>query len=208
VHFWIAEYGNNAPGLPYREAAIMLEASRRGRIVCHCPWAVVDDDTYLIWGRDMMGYPKKMGAIEISRDGDAFEVDVVRRGERLWHVTGDVDSATDLDLHEPVMPAETINVWGIPFAPALLIKYENTKDVKYRHPITANIEITGGRTDPLETLNVTNGQAVAGQAFLTDIVLPEPTRLPYWLWGIVGIVRPVGFTSPMWLLRHYVFRSL
>jgi hypothetical protein len=106
------------------------------------------------------------------------------------------------------MPTEVINVQGLPLSPALLVRYYNTQDLKYRHPATAHLEITGGRNDPLETLNVTNGQAVTGQAFLTDLVLPQATRLPYWLWGLVGIVRPVGFTSPIWLLRHYLFRTL
>jgi acetoacetate decarboxylase len=208
AHFWIGDYEKHASGVAYREAAIMVEAQRHGRIVSHCPWAVVDDEAPLIWGRDMMGYPKKMGTIDITRDGDAFEVEVLRRGERLWHITGEVDSATDLDVRNFPMPTEVINVWGIPFTPAILIKYNNTHDMKYLHPISANLEISGGTYDPLESLNVTNVQAVTGHAFRTDLVLPQATRLPYWLWGMVGIMRPIGFTSPMWLLRHYLFRSL
>lgn len=208
AHFWIGDYDAHSSGVAYREAAIMVEAERRGRIVSHCPWAVVDDEAPLIWGRDMMGYPKKMGTIEIARDGDAFEVEVLRRGERLWHVAGKVDSATELDVRNFPLPTEVINVWGIPFTPAVLVKYENTHNLKYLHPISADLEISGGTYDPLESLTGTNVQAVTGHAFRTDLVVPQSTRLPYWLWGIAGIMRPVGFTSPTWLLRHYLFRSL
>jgi acetoacetate decarboxylase len=208
VHFWIGDYDPHASGVAYHEAAIMVEAERRGRIVATCPWAVVDDEAPLIWGRDMMGYPKKMGTIDIVRDRDGFEVEVLRRGERLWHITGEVDSATDLDLNNFPLPTEVVNVWGLPFTPALLIKYNNTHDLKYLHPISAKLEITGGKYDPLESLGVNSGRPVAAHAFQTDLVVPEPTRLPYWLWGVVGIMRPIGFTSPTWLLRNYLFRSL
>lgn len=208
AHFWIGDYDPHATGVAYREAAIMMEAQRRGRIVSTCPWAIVTDEAPLIWGRDMMGYPKKMGAVELNRDGDAFDVEVLRRGERLWRITGEVDSATDLDTRRFPFPTEIINVWGIPFSPALLIKYENTNNLKYLHPVTANLEVTGGTYDPLESLIGENVRAVSGHAFRTDLVVPQTTRLPYWLWGIVGIMRPVGFTSPTWLLRNYLFRSL
>ena len=208
AHFWIGDYDPHACGVAYREAAIMVEAQRHGRMVAHCPWAVVDDEAPLIWGRDMMGYPKKMGTIDIERNEDSFEVQVSRRGERLWRISGEVDPGTDLGVDNFPLPTEVINVWGIPFTPALLIKYENTHNLKYHHPITANLEITSGTYDPLGSLTAHNGPVVAAHSFKTDLVVPQPSRLPYWLWGMFGIMKPIGFTSPLWVLRSYLFRSL
>src|SRR5437016_7485825 len=46
-----------------------------------CPWMMVDDDVALIVGRELLGYPKKLGSIAWRREGDFIEGIASRRGE-------------------------------------------------------------------------------------------------------------------------------
>ena len=45
----------------YHEAALLLKVTVDGRRALHCPWMLVDSDTSMIAGREILGFPKKMG---------------------------------------------------------------------------------------------------------------------------------------------------
>src|SRR5262245_15254611 len=51
-------------GSSYREAGILLHVEHAGRPAVYSPWMLVDDDVALILGRELLGYPKKIGQID------------------------------------------------------------------------------------------------------------------------------------------------
>jgi len=53
------DYVKTGLGLDYREVGVLLHARLRGKPVLHVAWMVVDDDTALILGRELLGFPKK-----------------------------------------------------------------------------------------------------------------------------------------------------
>lgn len=206
AHFFVGDFQETAFGVAYREAGIWIEATHWGQPVIHCPWCCVTDDSALIWGRELMGFPKKMAEIEIDYDGDEFDVTVVRRGQVLWELRGEIARDTDLDLATRLTPRSVVNLWGMPGTPAMLVKYDNGAIMKELHPARMDAHIPGGDHDPLGKLGVINRKGLSGYEMVGDLILPLTTRLPYWLRTMTRI-RPVGLSGTLWMLRHYLLRS-
>jgi acetoacetate decarboxylase len=80
-------------GSIYRESGIFLHVEHRGRAAIHCPWMIVDDDVALVLGRELLGYPKKMGEIDFRIDGDRIEATARRRGATLVTMRGTLREA-------------------------------------------------------------------------------------------------------------------
>lgn len=107
---FVADYPFTTFGSVYREAALLLHcADDRGPFV-HCPWMVVDDDTALILGREMLGFPKKMAEIALEVDGDHAVGTVVRKGVELIRVEGTVDVGDDAP--PPLFDRRFVNLFG------------------------------------------------------------------------------------------------
>src|SRR5688572_15965046 len=75
-------------GSVYREAGLFFEVTHFGRRAVYSPWMLVDDDVALILGRELLGYPKKLGEFEWELDGDRISASVTRRGHKLVTMRG------------------------------------------------------------------------------------------------------------------------
>ena len=64
----------------------------------HCCWMIVDDDTVLILGREMLGYSKKIGIFEFEENGDEIRSAVSRRGNRVLEIRARRGETQDLRL--------------------------------------------------------------------------------------------------------------
>ena len=67
--FFIARYARTAFTGTYNEAALLVHVRTPLGKGVYCPWMIVDDDTALIYGRELLGYPKKMADIPFDDDG-------------------------------------------------------------------------------------------------------------------------------------------
>ncbi len=85
---FVAHYPHTSWGSVYREAGLWLHLS--GGAV-HSPWMLVDDDIALINGREMLGYPKKLGEVRFELAGEQVEADVHRRGAHLFRMRGELE---------------------------------------------------------------------------------------------------------------------
>ena len=74
------------PIFPYHEAAMLVHVHTPMGKGLHCCWMIVDDDTALILGREMLGYPKKMGIFEFHESGNDIHAAVSRRGIRVIEI--------------------------------------------------------------------------------------------------------------------------
>ena len=107
---FVADYPFTTFGSVYREAAVLLHGiDDRGAFI-HCPWMVVDDDTALILGREMLGFPKKMAEIELELDGDRAVGTVVRKGVELLRIEATVDAVDATP--PPLFDRRFVNLFG------------------------------------------------------------------------------------------------
>jgi len=65
---------------PYREAALLVHVKTLFGEGLHCCWMTVDDDTAMVYGRELLGFPKKMADIKFQEDQPTIRASVSRRG--------------------------------------------------------------------------------------------------------------------------------
>ena len=73
-------------GVPYLESALFLQARYNGEEGSYCLAMTVTDDMALILGREIYGYPLKIGKVHLKRNGVEVEGWTERRGVRLLTV--------------------------------------------------------------------------------------------------------------------------
>src|SRR5437868_1285712 len=79
-----AWFPHTAFGSVYREAGLLVDVEHGfSKRAVFSPWMIVDDDVALVAGRELLGYPKKLGAIRFDIDGDRIEALASRRGATL-----------------------------------------------------------------------------------------------------------------------------
>lgn len=77
---YIADFPKTNFGCSYREGAILIRAVHRGRIGYYCIFMPVDDDMAMIYGRELYGYPKKMGNISLENTPSYIKGSAGRKG--------------------------------------------------------------------------------------------------------------------------------
>lgn len=187
---FIAHYPQTSFGSVYNEAGLFVDVRRRLRSAVHCPWMLVDDDIALILGRELLGYPKKMGTFSVSLDGDDVDASVERKGVRLLRLRGKVGPAA---VNPPPMLARrTFNAWG-PLGLALqkLLTFTPTEQILEARTVDLAIEIRPAPRDPLHELGV--GRVLEAYRYRLNI-------------GGSGVPLPVRSLSPLYLLRSLTLR--
>src|SRR5262245_28878014 len=61
AQIFTAYFPSTTFGSVYREAGVFFEVSTLRGAALYSPWMLVDDDVALIAGRELLGYPKKLG---------------------------------------------------------------------------------------------------------------------------------------------------
>lgn len=220
---FVAHYPNTSFGVPYHEAGLLLEARRRRELVLHCAWMVVDDDSAMIFGRELFGFPKKMADFRWSVAPEPFtrvDVSVARRGEVVVAARGSMGVATVADA--AAFPHPIVNVVGLP-GPSRprLMRLDPPQCVHEQRSVDVELTVAGGNDDPLDELV----RAPARRAGAAGAVVPARAR---WLRCDIGVpptgagttgsprqlvhlaagaARPVGTTSPRWLIERYLLRA-
>src|SRR5438105_1715873 len=90
-----AHFPTTTFGSVYSEAGVLLRVVHRRTRAVFSPWMLVDDDVALIVGRELLGYPKKLGEIAWRHDGDRIATVVHRRGRELLAMTGTLGASDD-----------------------------------------------------------------------------------------------------------------
>lgn len=108
---FIVDYTKVGFTIPYKEAACLMHVKTPFGEGLHCCWMVVDDDTALIYGRELLGYPKKAAEIEYEESGDSISASVTRRGVRVLEMEGKRGEAHTAPT--PIFDIKTFNVGGV-----------------------------------------------------------------------------------------------
>jgi acetoacetate decarboxylase len=178
-------------GSTYREAGIFLHVRHLGRPAIFCPWMIVDDDVALILGRELLGYPKKLGEISFEIDGDRIRGVAGRRGSELIRMEGRLgDRLADPPpmLGRPHRNVRSSMGLAIPKVLAFTPR---------EHPLEvrrAELDIRFGSSerDPLSEL----GFGAVRAAYLHRVNL-----------GAASLPLPCAPVSPVWALRHWLLRA-
>lgn len=151
--FFIADYTKTAFTIPYRECALLLHVHNLiGGIGVHCPWMIVDDDTAMIYGRELLGYPKKMGTFRFDEKDGRISAGLTRRGVEVLSV--EALKQTDEKNPGPVLGIKTFNFGGLgqmsAFSPLVLFKPGETIHESYT--AEAELRIEDSPYDPIKGL--------------------------------------------------------
>lgn len=102
---FVAHYPETNFGVSYHEGALLVEAQRRGERGWYCLSMPVTDDTAMILGREIDGFPKKMAddiTLEEDPPGSGHVTGAVtRRGTEILRIEGDFQeevAPTDLPM--------------------------------------------------------------------------------------------------------------
>jgi acetoacetate decarboxylase len=191
---FVAWFPNNTFGSDYREVGLFLHVIHRWTRAIHCPWMLVDDDVALILGRELLGYPKKLGAIEFSIEGDRVRGLASRRGAELVRMEGTLKERV---ADPPPMlgrPHRNVRASLGLALPKVLAFTPHEEAIEVRR---AELEVRVGRSDRDPLADLGFGRVL--EAYLHRVNLGASLRaLPVPLGG----VSPIGFVK-QWLIRTH-----
>jgi acetoacetate decarboxylase len=107
---FIANYPETTFGSVYKESAFLIHVRDKKGEAWSCPWMVVDDDTALILGRELLGFPKKLADIYLDAGTKTASGSVVRKGVEILRIEGSFDS--EKKNIEPVFNQRMLNIFG------------------------------------------------------------------------------------------------
>jgi len=189
---FVADYPETSFGVVYREAGVLLHVKLGFRDAVHCPWMLVDDDVALILGRELFGYPKKMGEISLRIDDGSVRATVDRKGTRLVDISGSL-GAEDPEA-PPLFGRVTANVWGLlGLTLPKLIRFSPREEITSARTAVLSVEVKGSEYDPLQELEV--GSVLGARLYRANFGDEKRLPLP------VLPVRPV-YTFRNWALRY------
>ncbi|AEF40724.1 acetoacetate decarboxylase family protein [Hoyosella subflava] len=159
-------------GSVYHEAGLLVHIKTGigpfATMGVHCPWMILDDDAALILGREVLGYPKKLGAIDWSIEGDAINATATRRGATLIEMRGALGDV--IDDAPPILGRPHRNVVGS-VLPYLVAFTPGEHVIEVRR---ANLDVSVGNSerDPLQDMGV--GQVIESRLHRVNLSAGSP----------------------------------
>jgi len=100
---FIGDYAMTPLGMPYTMAMLGVVCRYDGEVGTYCVGMPENEDMPVFAGREMGGFPKKMAAVELERDGDAIRGFAERRGVKIFEMHAKVTDRPDFGEHEEIM---------------------------------------------------------------------------------------------------------
>jgi len=178
----------------YHEAGLFVHIKVGRRTGIFCPWMILDDDRAMILGRELLGYPKKMGSIDWAQQDQRIITRAARRGSTLI----EMDAALGEVIHDapPILGLPHRNISG---GLGLSLPRE-VRFTPIEHPIEVRrvdmqLRFNGTAHDPLHDMGL--GRVVEARLHRVDLsasLLP-PLQIP-------------RLRNPLFLLRQFNPRVL
>jgi acetoacetate decarboxylase len=155
----------------YREGGIVAPISYQGRPGGHVLYEIVTNDDSMAVGREVWGYPKKMGEVEWREGAGSAHATLSRRGTRLV----EIDFAeTGVDYPKPVLQPrfQTRIIPSVEDAGGVTQIIENTlhgASIASRKTGEAKLTLRGTLSDPFADLAVR--EIVGAELIVADFVL-------------------------------------
>ena len=189
--FFIVDYRKPNFTAPYIEAALLVHVKTLFGRGLHCVWMTVDDDTALIYGRELLGYPKKMAQMKFEETETQARASVTRRGIEVLTMQAEIGLERP---KTPIFDKKMFNVGGIGnatiFQTIWLSRSVERIVESYEAKVTLNI--TPSKADPLSKL-VESFETSCGQFAVFDIVKGR-------------YLLPAGLAGPGWYMKTQALR--
>jgi acetoacetate decarboxylase len=186
-----AWFPHNSFGSNYREAGVFVHVVHRGKRALYCPWMIVDDDVALILGRELLGYPKKIGQIAFDLQGDEIRGVAERRGTELLRMEG---TLCERIADPPPMlgrPHRNLRASIGQALPTIVAFTPREEPIEVRRA-ELSVRVGHSERDPLGEM----GFGAVRAAYLHRVKL-----------GASGIPLPCALVSPLWALRTLLLRT-
>lgn len=158
-------------GSVYHEAGLFVHIKTARGTGIHCPWMILDDDVALILGRELLGYPKKLGSITWDIDGDRIEAHASRRGTKLISMTGTLGER--IDDAPPILGRPHRNVTGtLGFALPRIIGFTPGEHPIETRRVDLDLTVDGSERDPLHLMGL--GAVVDARLHRVDLSAGRP----------------------------------
>jgi acetoacetate decarboxylase len=188
---FIVDYTKTSFTVPYHEAALLLHVHTPMGKGLHCPWMIVDDDTAMIYGRELLGYPKKFADFVFKEDNGYIEASLTRRGVEVLRFES--KNGASQPSPAPVFDKKTFNVGGplqlLYLQPIWMFRPKEV--IRESYETEAKVTINESEYDPI-------ARYLAGEATNTRMVVLDITGARYYL--------PVGAAWIKWFIHSYFLR--
>lgn len=178
----------------YHEAGLFVHIKVGRKYGIFCPWMILDDDRAMIIGRELLGYPKKLGNIRWDNDGSRIIANASRRGTTLI----DMQATLGKVLHDApsILGLPHRNITG---GLGLSLPRE-VRFIPVEHPVEVRavdmkLHFSGTDNDPLHQMGL--GQVIEARLHRVDLSggLMPPIQIP-------------RLRTPLFLLRQFNPRVL
>ncbi|QKQ71162.1 acetoacetate decarboxylase family protein [Acinetobacter sp. 10FS3-1] len=178
----------------YHEAGLFVHIKVGKKYGIFCPWMILDDDRAMIIGRELLGYPKKIGEIDWHNTGTHIVTKATRRGSTLIEMKAELGAV--LAHAPPILGLPHRNIsgglgLGIP------------KEIRFtpiEHPIEVRqvkmqLQFNGNENDPLHDMGL--GNVVEARLHRVDLS-----------GGFIPPIQLPRLRTPLFLLRQFNPRIL
>ena len=125
---------------PYDEFFVSIPCLYKGQLYLYVPLIYVDNDEALAAGRELGGWPKKLGAMKMEQFGSEYLVSFSRQGETLVSASFNVGSK----LFSTPLPADKPVTLGYPYNLTLPLPAPNGKPQESFPLPTATLKVIPG----------------------------------------------------------------
>lgn len=193
--FFVADYPEPGHyGAPYREAAVLVHAIDTQGGYCYCPWMIVTTDTALILGRDLYGFPKKLGTITLTEAAGKVIGTVARNDTEVLRIEATLGPLESAASAPNPFGARTLNAFGTNIEGMKLLETPAQPATMHSsHTVKAKLILVSSKTDELAKLEAT--PQCSGRYYTLDFgSYTPPPKL-------------IGTINPAWGPQHFVERS-
>ncbi len=178
----------------YHEAGLFVHVKIGRKYGIFCPWMILDDDRAMILGREMLGYPKKMGEISWNNTGERILTKATRRGHTLIEMDAKLGEVmTDAP---PILGLPHRNITGG-------IGLSLPREIRFtpkEHPIEVRrvemqLHFNGTTHDPLHEMGL--GQVTEARLHRVDLSS-----------GLIPPIHIPRLSNPLFLIRQFNPRVL
>ncbi|RJP33084.1 MAG: hypothetical protein C4536_05040 [Actinobacteria bacterium] len=193
ARLFVVSYERAAYCPPYNEASLSFFVRSPFGEGGHVAWMVVDDDTALILGRELLSCPKKMAVIRYHETGGRVTADVERKGTMLLSIDAEITGSEERP--EFVLGAKAFNVGG----PGQLFFFNPVWCFRLGEVIYESRTALG-------TLAIDHSLLDPLREYVADFDNPLPMRVVRMDINLLKYMFPVGLTGIAWFLRTYNMR--
>lgn len=199
---YIADFPDTNLGPAYQEGAIFIRCQYMGEVGNYCLSMPLNDESRMHNGRDIYGFPKKMGIVSLQREGDIAEGSIERHGIKFASIR--IELAVKLD-EPPLKVGPNFLFKYMPSAdlsrgfdgPVLLVRQQNEFDYH-------NFEMGSGEINFSEAIHDPWNEIVCKQVIASYYFTSTNRLLPGKVLAEVDAEKflPYSFSRSDWGFRN------